>query len=294
MRILITGGGGLLGGRLCEILAREHEVVGLVRSHPAPPGITAVRADLRDASATEARVLEARPDLIVHCAALADVEACERDPLLAQRENVEATRAIAAAARASRARLIAISTDLVFDGLRPFSDESAPARPLMAYGRSKLEAESAARGAGDARAVVLRVALICGRGAGPRNSASEGIASRLLAGESVTLYEDEWRTPIDPDSIADAVRATIARPEAAGIFHIAGAERVNRHELGLRTARALGLPADLVRRASQSSHRGAPRPADVSLDTGRARTVLGWTPRPLDEALRATRTGQER
>lgn len=290
MRILITGSGGLLGGRLCEILAEAHEVIGLVRSRPAPPGITGLGADLRDAAATDARVREARPDLIVHCAALADVEACERDPLLAERENVDVTRSIAAAARATGARLVAISTDLVFDGRSAFSDESTAPQPLMVYGRSKLEAESAALDEAGAPAVVLRVALICGRGAGARKSASEGIASRLLAGESVTLYEDEWRTPIDPDSIGDAVRAVIAHPEAAGIFHIAGAERVNRYELGLRTARVLGLPADLVRRASQASHRGAPRPADVSLDITRARTALRWTPRPLDAALGATRT----
>jgi dTDP-4-dehydrorhamnose reductase len=134
------------------------------------------------------------------------------------------------------------------------------------------------------------VALICGRGALARKSASEGIASRLIAGESVTLYDDEWRTPIDPDSIADAIRCVIARPEATGLFHIGGAERLSRYDLGLRTAEVLGLPAALIRRASQASHQGAPRPVDVSLDITRARTVLRWTPRPLDEALRATRT----
>ena len=106
----------------------------------------------------------------------------------------------------------------------------------------------------------------------------------------MTLYDDEWRTPIDPDSIAEAVGRVIAHPEAAGVFHIAGAERVSRYELGLRTAESLGLPASRILRASQATHRGAPRPVDVSLDISRARTELGFAPRSLDESLRTGRT----
>ena len=134
-----------------------------------------------------------------------------------------------------------------------------------------------------------RVALVGGRGFGPRLTATESVARRLRRGEAVTLYEDEWRTPVDPESVAEAIRAVLRRPSASGCFHIAGAERVNRAQLGERVASAFGLDASLIRRAPQSSHRGAPRPADVSLDITRAREELEWTPRPLDTALREGR-----
>lgn len=288
MRILVTGASGLLGGRLALLLARDHETTGLTRSHPAPEGIAAIVADLTDEAALLAAVAGASPEAVIHCAALADAEVCERDPARAHRENPAVTGRLAAVCRDRGARLVTISTDLVFKGVQPFATEASPAEPLTEYGRSKLAAEAATLDSSP-DAVVLRVALVCGRGHGPRLTATEGVAHRLRNGEPVTLYEDEWRTPVDPESVAEAIRAVLRRPSAGGCFHIAGAERVTRFELGERAARAFGLDASLIARASQSSHRGAPRPRDVSLDITRAREELGWTPRPLDAALREGR-----
>jgi dTDP-4-dehydrorhamnose reductase len=288
VRILITGAGGLLGGRLCLLLSSDHETTGLIRSHPAPEGTVTLAADLIDESALAAALERARPETVIHCAALADAEVCEREPARARRDNVTATERLADACRSRGTRLVTISTDLVFAGDRAFSNEASPPRPLTEYGRTKLAAEAATL-ASSPDSVVFRVALVGGRGHGPRLTATESVAHRLRKGESITLYEDEWRTPVDAESVADAIRAVLRFPSASGCFHIAGASRVTRVELGERVARAFGLDASLIRRAPQSSHRGAPRPADVSLDITRAREELGWTPRPLDEALRGGR-----
>ena len=288
MRILVTGASGLLGGRLCALLAPDFETTGLVRSQAPPDGIAALSADLADKAAASAALDRARPDAVIHCAALADPEICEREPGRARRDNLAATEQLAAACRSRGARLITISTDLVFGGGSAFSNEASPAHPLTEYGRSKLGAESATLQA-SSDAVVLRVALVAGRGFGPRLTATESVARRLRRNETVTLYEDEWRTPVDPESVAEAIRAVLRLPSASGCFHIAGAERVTRAQLGERVASAFGLDASLIRRAPQSSHRGAPRPADVSLDITRAREELEWAPRPLDTALREGR-----
>lgn len=288
MRILITGAGGLLGRRLCVLLSPDHDTTGLIRSHPAPDGIAALFADLTDEGALAGALERARPDAVIHCAALADAELCERDPARARLQNLSATEQLAAACRARGARLITISTDLVFAGGRAFSKEAYPAHPLTEYGRSKLGAEAVTLDASP-DSVVLRVALIGGRGCGHRLTSTESVARRLRQGESITLYEDEWRTPVDADSVAAAIRAVLRRPGLSGCFHIAGAERVTRVELGERVARAFGLDASLILKAKQSAHRGAPRPADVSLDITRARMELDWTPRPLEEALREGR-----
>lgn len=120
-------------------------------------------------------------------------------------------------------------------------------------------------------------------------SASESVAQRLRLGEVVSLYEDEWRTPIDPQSVAEAIQAVLARPSARGIFHLGGAVRLSRAELGEQVAATFGLDPGLIRRTTRSAHQGAPRARDVSLDTTRAREELNWTPRPLDVVLREGR-----
>lgn len=284
MRILITGAGGLLGGRLTTLLSADHAAIALVRKQPAPEGVSALSADLHDERAVTATLRALRLDAVIHCAALADPEVCERDPGRARRDNEMATRTLSAACHREGTRLISISTDLVFGGATAFSTEDSPAEPVSEYGRSKLRAETAAlEECPDS--VILRLTLVCGRGYGPRLSASEGIARRLRGGQTVTLFEDEWRTPIDPESVAQAIHAVLLRPHLRGLFHIGGSERLSRLELGERVAAVFGLNQALLRRSRRSSHQGAPRPRDVSLDIARAREQLAWAPRPLAMAL---------
>jgi dTDP-4-dehydrorhamnose reductase len=288
VRILITGASGLVGGRLCELLAGHHDVAALVRNGAAPEGVPEFKADLSAEAATDRIIASVRPDFVIHCAALADAEICERDPARAHSDNVVAAGNVARAARTAGARLLFFSTDLVFGGDRAWSTEEADPAPLSAYGRTKLEGEQATLSE-HPEAVVFRISIVCGRGIGARMSASEALAVRMRGGETATLYEDEWRTPTDPESIGNAVEAVIERPAAAGIFHIAGRERFSRIELGERVASLLHLDAGLLRSAVRAQHRGAPRPSDVSLDISRATRELGWEPRSLDDAVRESR-----
>ncbi|MEO8360640.1 MAG: NAD(P)-dependent oxidoreductase [Vicinamibacteria bacterium] len=288
MRILITGAGGLVGGRLCGLLDGNHSIVGTIRNQQAPAGVASVRLELSDPSAVDALLRSACPDVVVHCAALADPEICERDPERARLDNEVATGIVARACGRLGARLITLSTDLVLDGETAWSTESVRPGPISEYGRSKLAAELAAL-SDCPGAVIFRTALVVGRGYGARLTATESIASRLQRGETVTLYEDEWRTPIDPDSIAQAVNAVIDRPGASGVFNLAGSERLTRMDLGLRVARVLGLNASLLQPSPRTAHRGPPRTRDASLDTRRANKELNWTARPLDAAIREGR-----
>jgi dTDP-4-dehydrorhamnose reductase len=281
-RVLVTGAAGLLGGRLAELLASAHDVIAMRHRAPVPAGLTAVDADLLDLSALERAIETARPDAVLHSAALADADRCEAEPDLARRCNVEASAEIARLCRARGLRLVALSTDLVLGGDVAFSVEDPPARPVLVYGRTKLDAEEAILGESPG-AVVLRVALVIGRGYGPRTTASESVAAALVAGRRPRLFDDQYRTPIDPESIADAV-ARVLQGTMAGRYHLGGAERLSRYELGQRVAQVLGLRGSFER-VSQTSQ-SVLRPADASLDSSRARRELGWTPRPLDEAIR--------
>jgi dTDP-4-dehydrorhamnose reductase len=287
-RVLVTGASGLLGGRIAQMMAEDHDVTALRHRAPVPDGLETVEADLLDADSLARAVEAARPDAIVHSAALADADRCQAEPDLARRCNVDATAALARLSRARGLRLLALSTDLVLAGDRALSAEDVPASPLLTYGRTKLEAEEAVLAEAPDGAV-LRVALVIGRGFGPRRSASEAIADALAAGRPLRLYQDQHRTPVDADSVGDAIRRLLARPGVQGRLHLGGPERVSRHELGARIASVLGLPPRFESVTQASHPLGAPRPADVSLDSSRARRELGWSPRPLDEAIRAGR-----
>lgn len=219
---------------------------------------------------------------------LSRAEDCETRPDEAERVNARLPGTLARLCAERRLRLVALSTDLVFAGDRPFVSEDAATEPLSVYGRTKRAGERAVLAALPA-AAVARLALVAGRGHGPRATSTEQVAAALSAGRTPRLFTDEYRTPIDPESVADAVARLLAG-SAAGLFHLGGPERVSRYELGVRVARAFGLSARGIVPALQREHAGPERRApDVSLDSGRARRELGWQPRPLDAAIRDSR-----
>ena len=243
-----------------------------------------MRFDLERPSSFAALLDDLRPDAIVHSAALAEPDVCEREPERARACNADAPAHLARLCRARRIRLVAISTDLVFGGDRaPYAEDAVP-HPLLAYARTKLDGERAVR-AEDPSAVVLRLPLMLGRGHGRRATASESVAWALREGRPLRLFTDQYRTPVDADSVADAIDGVLAAPHA-GTFHLGGEERLSRYDLGRRVADAWNLPLALITPIRQGDLPLAPRPADVSLDSRRAREVLGWQPRPVDDAIR--------
>jgi len=285
VRVLVTGAGGPLGGRLAARLQEAGlDVTAVWRETPPPGGLPLFQADLTEPGAVDAALAATRPDAVVHAAVVGRADYCEEHPDLAFTVNVRLPERLARACRESGCRLVALSTDLVFDGTGSFRGPEAPARPLGAYGRTKRAGEEAVLAACPA-AAVARVALVVGRGHGARGTASESVAWALRAGRGVRLFTDEYRTPVDPESVATGV-ALLLRRGGTGLYHLGGPERLSRLELGVRAARALGLPTEGLEGAPQSSYTGRdPRPADTSLDSARARDELGWHPRPLDEAL---------
>jgi dTDP-4-dehydrorhamnose reductase len=286
MRLLVTGASGQLGAYLLRrlhgtggVTAWSGSRTGTLFGAPLRP------VDLGDEGAVATAFGEARPDAVIHAAAWARVGDCARDPETARRVNAGGTALLADLAAAAGARLVHVSTDLVFDGEHAPYREDDPAARVSVYGRTKLAAESAARAA--PRAVVARVSLLYGPSLAGRPSFFDEQVAAMRAGRPLTLFADEWRTPLDLDTAAMALLA-LARADVTGVLHVGGPERFSRLEMGLRLARFLGVDAGNVIAARRADVPAAePRPRDVSLDSSRWRGLFPGVHWPAwDEALR--------
>lgn len=293
MRVLVTGAGGVLGGRLALLLhAGRYAVVAAWRASAAPAGLERVEVDLLDDAGPERLLERARPDAVVHAAALVEPDVCEGQPERAFAVNAEASERLATACARRGVKLVLISTDLVFSDADGIRDEAALPHPVSVYGRTKRTAEQAVL-AVDGRHAVARVSLVVGRGHGPRGTATESLVWALRSGQPLALYADQFRTPADPESVA-AGCARILDRDAAGIYHLAGVERISRYELGRRVASLRGLdPGPITPTSHEQRPPRAPRPKDVCLETARTRAALDWTPRPLDAAIRESRAAPD-
>jgi dTDP-4-dehydrorhamnose reductase len=282
-RMLVTGGSGYLGGWVVRLARADWEVtatyltyaVGEDDEEPAP-GVTWRRLDVRDGTAVEALIEQVRPAVVVHTAAANPGAGTDFGPT-----NVAGTRHMARAAAACGARLIHISSDVVFDGERGnYVEEDSP-RPIIPYGRSKALSEEEVRASG-AEAVAVRTSLIYGWR--PRaDRQTRWIVGDVQAGKPVWLFTDEVRCPIWVESLAAAV-VELAGLETTGVLHVAGAQPLSRYEFGVRLLRFYGVdPGPLI--AARSRESGLHRPLDCTLDCSRARALLR-TPLPgVDEVL---------
>lgn len=274
MRILVTGASGLLGANLVLTAMAEHEVVAVCHRHPlAHPALDVIEADLSAPGVAREVIASRRPDWVVHCAAMTDVDACESDPAAADRLNRDMARAVAQAAWAEGAGLVHISTDAVFDGeAGPYREEDE-ARPANAYGRSKLEGETAVAAAHH-RALVVRTNFF-GWNAQPKHSLAEWFLDRLERGEITPGFVDVWVTPM----LASDLAAVILRMMASGLrglYHAAGAECVSKYDFGRAVADVFGLDAELVRPARvEAAGLAARRPKRLCLDGSKVERELG-------------------
>lgn len=235
MRVYVTGAGGFLGRELA-LLA---------------PGATTVRVEIRDAEAVHGLLSRLRPEVVIHTAYRQDGEG-------AREIVVDGSRNVARAAAAVGARLVHLSTDVVFDGRKgaPYVEEDEPS-PCSDYGRAKADAESAVVAACPA-ALVVRTSLIVG-GPGHEPSKHEQVA----LDEGMTFFDDEVRSPIQVTDLARALLALAASP-VTGVLNVAGADDVSRADL-----------AELVRGAPVKRAPAPPsRPLDCRLDSARARALL--------------------
>ncbi len=286
MRVLLTGTSGQLGGYLLrEIVKDEFPVVAWSGSWRGPLfGVEVQPVDLADAEQVVTAFRRAAPTAVIHAGAIAAVAECRRNPVRAHQVNTQAPALLAELAEQARARFLLVSTDLVFDGEKGWYREQDAPSPLSVYARTKAAAETAVLAV--PQGIVLRMSLLFGPSIVGRPYFFDDQVAALREGRPLTLFSDEWRTPL---SLATAARALLAmvRSELPSILHLGGPERLSRLEMGQRLAAYLGVaPSTIVAMPRSSVPAVEPRPRDTSLDCSRWRELFPALPWPSwQEAL---------
>lgn len=274
MRVLVTGGRGQLGTALLLALA-DHEVRAVNRPEVEITSFDSVIAAC-DAFG---------PDVVVHAAAMTDVDGCERDPDLAYAVNALGTQNVALATRRVGAALVAVSTDYVFDGRKgePYLEFDEP-NPLSVYGRSKLAGERLAQSLHD-RVYVVRPAWVFSR------TGRNFVKTILRLGgqrDELTVVDDERGCPTYAPDLAAAIAALVSRPRY-GTYHLTNEGACTRFELAREALRLAGRSTRVLPISSAEYQRRYPlparRPADSRLRNFSAATSLGIRLRPWQEAL---------
>jgi dTDP-4-dehydrorhamnose reductase len=260
MRLLVTGAAGMLGHRVvADARQRGWDVV----------GIDVAEADLTDARQARDAVRDAQPDAVVHCAAWTDVDGAESQEALALAVNRDASANLAQEAAAAGARVVAVSTDYVFDGTlrgRAYV-ESDPTSPIGAYGRTKLAGEDAIRAANPNHAIA-RTAWLFGAGG---KSFPDTMLKLAAEREAVAVVTDQVGSPTWTGHLSPAL-LDLAASEATGVFHTTGAGQCSWHELTVELYRAAAVTCRVDETTAAEFQRPAPRPAWSVLDTERDET----------------------
>lgn len=285
-RLLITGATGLLGSNLIWEAAESYEVIGWSRSCAAmPSGFAMDRVDLANAEITVRRLHERCPDVVVHCAAMTDVERCEGEPDNARVMNVDATRILARWCAQHGARFVFISTDSVFDGrCGHYSEDDQPA-PVNEYARTKLAAEAVVAGLLP-DALILRTNFY-GRNFKQKLSLAEWMLKKLVRRERLPAFTDVKFNPLLANHLGRIILDLIAHG-AKGVFHAAARDEYSKYEFALLIARIFGLDADEVMAASVDNFRfNAQRPKNTTLAVGKISGFLSREMPSVEEGLQS-------
>jgi dTDP-4-dehydrorhamnose reductase len=286
MHILITGASGLLGLNLALEATHRHTVFGSANQNSLKTSaFQVIQTDLLAPGAVE-RLLEAsQPDWVIHCAALANLDACEADPDLAKKLNTELPSTLAKHVARGGARLVHLSTDSVFDGRSSDYTEDDSPNPIGVYSRTKLDGERAVAEA-DPSAIIARVNLY-GWSLNGSRSLSEFFFNNLSQGRQVMGFTDVFFCPMLANDLA-WIFIKMLEKNLSGLYHVVGAECLSKYEFGMRLAKRFDLDGNLIKPTSVSqSGLKAYRSPNLCLRTDKLAAALG-------EALPGTSIGLEK
>jgi dTDP-4-dehydrorhamnose reductase len=272
-RLLVTGASGLFGMNLGIQLYDCYEIVGVVNAHSlyqAP--FQTISVDLSTSGVGAHLIEQFEPDAVIHCAAMANVDACESDPQGAQRMNSEMAGELAAACRRVGVRILHLSTDAVFDGQRGGYVETDSPNPINVYARTKLSGEHAVSEA-NPDALIARVNFY-GWSLTRQRSLAEKFYYTLAAGKSMPGFMDVFFCPLQVNDLATTLIEMLEK-HLSGLYHVVSPQAISKYAFGVALARCFGLDEKLIHPVSwRDAGLRAVRSPNLTLDNSKVTAAL--------------------
>lgn len=266
-RLFITGGSGLLGSKFTD-LTRNYEIITTYNTNPRD---YTIKLDITDGNDVSSKIESLSPDLVVHSAALTNVDYCEDHQEEADKINAQGTLNIVRACEKIDSKLIYVSTDFVFDGEKGMYQENEETNPLSYYGLSKLKGEEFVQNS-RLKYAIARVSVLYGWHT--NFNFVTWVINELREGNEINIVTDEYNSPTFADNAAEAILNIYSKGKE-GIYHIAGDERINRFDFARNIARVFELDETLIKPIlSENLIRKAQRPMDSSLSIEKAKDDL--------------------
>ena len=284
----ITGANGLIGNYLVQTapVAKSGAAGSPSRSVQREGwrvrALTRADFDLLDFAAVECEFVKDKPQLVIHCAAVSTLTAALKNPDLARRVNVDATAHLAGLA--ADIQFMFFSTDLVFDGRKGNYSETDAVNPIHVYGETKLAAEQIVLK--NPHHAVVRTSLNGGVSRAGNRGFNEELRRSLQTSQGMKLFTDEFRCPIPAVETARAVW-DLANQAQAGLFHVAGAEKLSRWQMGQLLVQRWPEVKTKIESGSAKNFPGPPRALDTSLNITKVQKVLSVPLPGLGEWLAA-------
>jgi dTDP-4-dehydrorhamnose reductase len=292
MKILITGGNGLLGQKLAANLEAKPENQVILTGRRANAGMKLPahfifeECDITEGEAFLKLVVKHHPDAIIHGAAMTNVDECELNPVECQAINVEGTRNVVLACNAVGAHLVHVSTDFIFDGEDgPYLEDAKP-HPISVYGQSKLDAEEIVQKECKGLWAIARTVLVYGIAPGlSRSNIILWVKSSLEQGKKIQVVDDQFRTPTLAEDLALGCLLMVEK-KASGIFNISGKDFLTPYQMANMTADFFKLDKSLITKASSATFtQPAKRPPRTGFIISKAENELGYSPFSFQEGM---------
>ncbi len=289
-RILITGSNGLLGQKLVELLVQKRDITVIATASgknrlPFTNGYLYQEMDVTSVEMVDAVIGEVRPDIMIHTAAMTNVDQCEMEKDACWKVNVTAVENLVEACRKYDVFLEHVSTDFVFDGTSgPYKEDDLP-NPVSFYGWSKYAAEKAVANSG-LRWAVARTVLVYGIAHDmSRSNIILWVKKSLEEGKQIKVVTDQFRTPTLAEDLAIGCYL-IADQQAEGIFNISGKDFLTPFEMAVMAADYFDLDKSLISPTDASAFtQPARRPPRTGFDLIKSRNILGYEPRTFREGI---------
>jgi len=264
-KIVITGANGMLGSALCKVYYGNNSVYALHRDKECFGICTKDYSfDLTDSTKLKSCLDQIKPDLVIHCAGLINLELCEQHPQLAYDANVNVSENIAKWCSSQAAKLVYISTDQVYGGSKDHSETNTNLQPLNQYGETKLQGELKVQEL-SADSIIVRTNIFGWNIKPTRFSSVEWICNSLENEEEVTLFTDYTFSPIYTKELANIIMKLV-NLDFSGIINIGSPKTCTKYEFGMQLEETFGFDQSLIRKGTIKDHKfKALRSNDLSL-----------------------------